>query len=140
MLIANRPITTPQTAVATTPIPLTNGAFRSADVQANFVTGGGGATVTAFVQTSLDGGATWADVACFGFTTSSAVKIFNLSTTAAVTSPITPTSGGLSANTAISGVMGNMWRALLTTTGTYAAGTNLRIDLVPRGPFGGSST
>jgi hypothetical protein len=139
MLIANRPITTPQTAVATTPSLLTNGAFRSADVQANFVTAGGGSTVTAFVQTSLDGGNTWADVACFGFTTSSAVKVFNLSTTAAVTSPITPTNGGLTANTAISGVMGNMWRALISSTGTYAAGTNLRVDITPRGPFGGSA-
>jgi hypothetical protein len=140
MLIANRPITTPVTLQATTPIPLTNGAFRSADVQANFVTGGGGTSVTAFVQTSLDGGNTWADVACFGFTTSSAVKVFNLSTTAAVTSPITPTNGGLTANTAISGIMGNMWRVLLTTTGTYASGTSLRVDLTPRGPFGASAT
>jgi hypothetical protein len=88
MLIANRPITTPQTAVATTPILLTNGAFRSADVQANFVTAG----------------------------------------------------GGLTANTALSGLAGNMWRALISSTGTYAAGTNLRIDLVPRGPYGASAT
>jgi hypothetical protein len=139
MLLANRSITTPVTLQATTPIVLTNGAFRSADVQASFVTAGGGSTVTAFVQTSLDGGATWADVACFGFTTSSAVKVFNLSTTAAVTSPITPTSGALTANTALAGVMGNQWRALISSTGTYA-GTTLRVDITPRGPFGASAT
>jgi hypothetical protein len=43
-------------------------------VQANFVYNSGGTNVTAYVQTSFDGGATAVDIACFQFTTSSARK------------------------------------------------------------------
>jgi hypothetical protein len=139
MILTDIGITTPNTGlVVGGPVPITNGAFESANLQANFAFGSGGATVSAFVQTTLDGGNTWADVANFSFTTSSAISIFNLSNFAAVIAAITPTNGALTANTAVSGIMGNMWRVLLTTTGTYA-GTTLRIDLVPRGPFGGSA-
>jgi hypothetical protein len=126
MLLANLPITTPLTASTTTPIVLANGLFRSADVQANFTYGSGGTTATAWVQTSLDGGATWVDTCAFGFTTASKVAVFNLSTTAAVIAPITPTDGSLAANTAIAGIVGNLWRVKLTTTGTYSAATRRR--------------
>jgi hypothetical protein len=138
MILANIALTTPQPDVATPFLAISNGLFRSIDVQANFTYGSGGASVTAFVQTSLDGGNTWADVACFGFATASKVSIFNLSTTTATTSPITPTNGTLASNTAIAGIAGNLWRALVSSTGTYN-NTTLRIDLVPRGPFGESA-
>jgi hypothetical protein len=139
MLLANLAITTPQTDVATPFLGLTNGLFRSVDVQANFTFGSGGTSATAFVQTSLDGGNTWVDVAAFGFTTASAIKVFNLSTVTATTSPITPTNGTLASNTAIAGIAGNLWRALVSSTGTYN-NTTLRIDLLPRGPFSESAT
>ena len=40
----------------------------------------GGTTAKAWVQTSLDGGTNWFDLACFSFTTAAAVKVFNLNT------------------------------------------------------------
>jgi hypothetical protein len=46
---------------------------------------------------------------------------------AAALTPITPTSGALAANTALNSIMGQLWRVLLVTVGTYA-GTTLRID------------
>jgi hypothetical protein len=135
MIIADVGITTPNTAVAIGNVPITNGIFSSAILQANFTYGSGGTTVSAWVQTTFDGGNTWVDAANFSFTTASAIAIFNLSSAAAVVAPVTPTSGTLTANTAVGEMMGRMWRVLLTSTGTYV-GTTLRIDLAPRGPFG----
>ena len=111
-----------------------------AAIQANFTYGSGGTTVSAWVQTSFDGGLTWVDATSFGFTTSSAKSIFNLSGLTAVIAPITPTDGSLLANTAVAGIIGSQWRVKYTTTGTYAGGMTLRIDIAPRGPFGGSAT
>jgi hypothetical protein len=77
VLLTSQAITTPNT-LATLPIVLNNGIFSSADIQANFTFGSGGATVSAWVQTTFDGGATWVDAANFSFTTASAIKVFNL--------------------------------------------------------------
>lgn len=139
MLLANLTITTAVTAQTTPVAYVGNGAFMSADIQGNFTYGSGGTTVAAYVQTSLDNGTTWCDVASFSYTTTSGCSIFNPSTTAGVIAPITPTDGSLTANTAIDGVLGNLWRVKYTTTGTYAGNTTLQIALVPRGPFGGSA-
>ena len=133
MLLTSQAITTPNT-LATLPIVLNNGIFSSADIQANFTFGSGGATVSAWVQTTFDGGATWVDAANFSFTTASAIKVFNLNANTGVVAPITPTNGTLTANTAVAEMIGNRWRVLLTTTGTYS-NTTLRIDIAPRGPF-----
>lgn len=135
-LLANLTITTAVTASTTTVVNIPNGVFSTAAIQGNFTYGSGGTTFSAWVQTSLDGGLTWTDVANFSGTTSSTRTIFNPSTIVGIIAPITPTDGTLTANTAIDGVLGNQWRVKYTTTGTYAGGTTLRIDLVPRGPFG----
>ena len=50
-----------------------------------------------------------------------------------MTTQYTPTDGTLAANTAKDGLLGNMYRAKLTTTGVYAANTTVRIDLVTDG-------
>ena len=41
--------------------------------------------------------------------------------------------GALAANTCQDGLLGNMYRAKYTTTGTYAGNTNVRIDLMTDG-------
>jgi hypothetical protein len=133
VLLTSQAITTPNT-LATLPIVLNNGIFSSAILQADFTYGSGGTTVSAFVQTTFDGGATWVDAANFSFATASAIKAFNLNANAAVIAPLTPANGTLTANTAIAEMIGNRWRVLLTTTGTYS-NTTLRIDIAPRGPF-----
>ena len=59
--------------------------------------------------------------------------LFNLSSATPVTSQYTPTDDSLAANTCKDGLLGNMYRAKLTTTGVYAANTTVRIDLATDG-------
>lgn len=121
-------ITTALTALVTGSTKLF-GAPRNLTVQANFVYGSGGTSVDAYLQTSLDGGATWIDVANFHFTTSSGIKIYTLSALTPKTTAVTPTDGSLTANTAVDGVLGPMFRVKYTTVGTYGGTTSLAIDI-----------
>lgn len=102
-------------------------------LQANFTYGSGGTSADAYVQTSLDGGGTWVDVAEFHFTTSSARVLYNLNSSTSVTTQYTATDGTLSANTAKDGLFGSQWRVKYTTVGTYAGSTTLRIDAFANG-------
>jgi hypothetical protein len=87
---------------------------------------GGGTTAKAWVQTSLDGGSTWMDIASFAFTTTTATRAYHL-TPAAVTSIATPTDGSLADNTAVNGFLGDRFRVKLTTTGTYTGASSFVI-------------
>lgn len=102
-------------------------------LQGNFTYGSGGTSVDAWVQTSLDGGSTWEDVANFHFTTSSQRFIYNLNSGTSVTTEYTPTDGTLAANTSKDGIIGNLWRVKFTSVGTYAGGTTLRVDMIADG-------
>ncbi len=106
-------------------------------IQCNLTWGSGGTTVDADIQTSLDGGTTWTDVANCNFATIAASKrlIWTLesSLVAAPVQVATPTDGGMTANTALSGVFGTMWRVKYQTTGVFAGGTTLRIDAIANG-------
>jgi hypothetical protein len=102
-------------------------------LQANFTYGSGGTSVDAYVQTSLDGGGTWIDVAEFHFTTASERYAYNLNSSTSVTSEYTATDGSLSANTAKDGIFGPQWRIKYSSVGTYAGGTSLRIDAYANG-------
>ena len=102
-------------------------------LQGFLTSGSGGTTIDAWVQTSFDGAVTWTDVANFHWTTSGSRFLYNLSSLTAVATEYTPTDGTLAANTAKDGLLGTHWRVKYTTTGTYAGGTILRVDAVPRG-------
>jgi hypothetical protein len=82
--------------------------------------GTGGTTAKVYIQTSLDQGATWVDIACLAFTTTGAVKVVNLSGLTPKTTPVTPTDGALTDDTCVDGVLGDRLRAKIVTTGTYA--------------------
>jgi len=97
-------------------------------VQGKFVYVSGGTNAKAWFQTSLDAGATWIDIAEFTFTTSTATRVYSLDTTA-VTTQYTPTDGTLTANTSKGGILGDRFRVKYTTTGTYAGGTTLAVDV-----------
>jgi hypothetical protein len=86
----------------------------------------GGTTAKAWVQTSLNGGVSWMDVASFAFTTTTAARAFHL-TSAAVTSIATPSDGTLTDNTCVNGFIGDRVRVKLTTTGTYTGASSLVI-------------
>lgn len=99
-------------------------------IQAVFTYGSGGATAKAYVQTTLDEGATWIDVACFAFTTASATKVSALTGAVAPASQaFAPSDGALADNTIIQGVLGDQWRVKLITTGAYATSTTLAVTL-----------
>lgn len=121
-------ITTALTAEISSRVACQDGTPRSAVIQAAFTYGSGGTSADAWIQTSVDGGVTWTDICNFHFTTSSARFVFNLSALTPVTTEYTPTDGTLAANTAKDGILGPIYRAKVTTVGTYAA-TTLRVDL-----------
>lgn len=100
-------------------------------LQAVFTYGSGGTTCKAWVQTSLDGGTTWFDIASFAFTTASATRMYNL-TDAAVTAIATPGDAALADNTSVNGFLGPLFRVKITSTGTYAGSTTLTITAVPK--------
>lgn len=102
-------------------------------VQANFTYGSGGTTVDAYLQTSVDGGATWIDIAQFHFTTASARFVYNLNSQTPVTTEYTATDATLAANTSKDGIVGPLFQVKLVTTGTYAAST-LQIDVSAQEP------
>jgi hypothetical protein len=103
----------------------------SASIQIRFAYGSGGATCKVYVQTSLDQGTTWVDVICATFTTASGNKAFNLSGLTPRTMAVTPADGALADDTAVDGILGDWWRAKVTSTGTYA-NTSLAIRLTAR--------
>jgi hypothetical protein len=132
-ILLNSTITTALTASVTTPEQFRDGDPESAVIQGTLAYGSGGTTADVWVQTSVDEGTSWTDVANFHFTTASARFLFNLSALTPVTTEYTPTDGTLTANTAKDGLLGPLWRCKTTTTGTYAGGTVLRVDVAPRG-------
>lgn len=87
--------------------------------------GAGGTAVIATVQTSLDQGATWIDIARMDFATAGAQKIMNLSGLTPRTSAyaVTP----LNAEGANDGILGDRLRAAVVSTGTYTGSTVLSI-------------
>jgi hypothetical protein len=101
--------------------------------QANFTYGSSGTTAKAWVQTSIDDGATWIDVMCFSFTTSSGIIVQAVTITTALAADTVPTDGTLAANTILSGLLGDRLRVKYTTTGTYAGGTTLALDICAKG-------
>ena len=104
-------------------------------LHANFVYGSGGTSADVYVQTSVDGGASWFDIANFHFLTTSGkkVSVVECSPATPFTAATVPGSAALSANTVLNGVIGDRVRALVTTVGTYAGGTTLAIDMVAKG-------
>lgn len=130
-LVAPTVITTALTKKLVSPVfkQLQPGPF-NATLSAEFSYGSGGTTADAYVQTSLDGGISFFDVANFHFTTASAKGAFNLSSLTPVTTQLAVfNNGALLANTAVDGILGDQWQVIFTTTGTYAGGTTLAVYL-----------
>lgn len=104
----------------------------AATISARFSYGSGGTSCKVWVQTSLDQGVTWVDIACFAFTTSSAHKMTNLSAALETANQLTPTDGALADNTNVDSILGDRLRVKITTTGTYAGSTTLAVRAAVR--------
>jgi hypothetical protein len=94
-------------------------------LSARLAYGSGGTSCYAVVETSLDQGVTWVQIARFDFTTSGLQKVLTVS-------GLTPriaaaTAGSLAADTALDGTLGDRLRATVVSTGTYAGSTVISI-------------
>lgn len=108
-------VTAPLTASAQTATEGLDG-ISAVTIEARFAYGSGGTTCAAVVQTSFDGGTTWIDIARFDFTTASATKVANLS---GHLSKAVSAYTALAAEGVFDGVLSDMLRAVITSTGTY---------------------
>lgn len=102
-------------------------------VQSKFLYGAGGTTAKVFVQTTLDGGATWVDIVSHAFTTAAGTKVSSVTSDVAPASQgLTPGDGALTDNTIIQGVIGSRIRAKVVTTGTYSGATSIDVRVVAK--------
>lgn len=104
-------------------------------LEAQFVYGSGGTSADVYVQTSIDGGLSWFDIANFHFLLVSANKLSAVVWDPATPFPAgtTPGSGALASNTVLNGILGDQIRALVNTSGTYGGSTSIRVDAVAKG-------
>jgi hypothetical protein len=122
-------VTAPLTAQVQTPITDLDGML-GLTLEASWSGGTGGTSVTADVQTSLDGGTTWRDIARFDFTTAADVKQCNLS---GLLSKAIGDYAPLSANTVNDGILGDQLQVVITSVGTFTGtGGTLTVRAVAR--------
>lgn len=121
-----------QQATPAAQVPVNLQGMTALSCQARFLYGSGGTQVNVFIQTSLDQGATWIDLANIQFTTSSGTEEINLSGLAAVTTPTAPGYLTLAANTTFNGPLGDRLQAQVVSQGTYGSGTLVSVRCVAR--------
>lgn len=121
-------ITAAMTSEAQTEIVDLDGML-SASIVARLAYGSGGTSIAAIVETSMDGGTAWYHVARFDFTTSTATKYANLS---GLTAKAAASYAALASEGVNDGLIGPIFRANLTTVGTYAGNTVLDIRMACR--------
>lgn len=131
-ILASTPITGAVTGSVGSEFTIREGVLYLAAL-ANFTYGSGGTTAKFWLQTSLDRGVTWRDVACFAFTTASAKKTSALSSAIALAAAVAVSDGALADDSILNGLLGDRWRVKYTTTGTYAGGTTIQISVVAKG-------
>jgi hypothetical protein len=107
--------------VTTTPVPISDAAYVLLLASLDWTSGG--TAVKAYVQTSLDNGTTWIDIACFAFATADATKMSKVLAVASLTAVTVPTDGTLADNTVLDGVIGDQLRVKYVVTGTYVSTT-----------------
>lgn len=94
--------------------------------------GGGGTSIKAYLQTSLDQGTTWIDIACIAMLAASLHRVVNLSGLTPKTTLITPTDGALADDSCVDGILGDRFRTKLVSVGTYASSTVVSSRIVAR--------
>jgi hypothetical protein len=88
--------------------------------------GSGGTNLKLFLQTSIDNGATWADVANHAYLAADLARISVVSAFVAPGSQaFAPTDAALGDNLVVNGLFGDRLRIKYTSTGTYAGNTTI---------------
>lgn len=116
-------VTVPATTICSPVIGLTG--MQSLTVSLRFAWGSSGTAVKVYLQTSLDGGNVWIDIACVVFNTASEHEVLNFSALTPKTTPLVPTDGSLADDTAVDGLLGDRVRLKVVSTGTYAGNSAL---------------
>jgi len=99
-------------------------------LEADFDYGGsGGTTCIVRVQTRLGAGGDWIDIARLDFATTSARKACTINGLAA---KAVAAVAALGAEGVLDGILGDALRAVVTSTGTYGANTNLAVRAAVR--------
>lgn len=131
ILLPSTAITTAVSAGLSTPLTGLIG-LSILSAQAVFTYGSGGTSAKFYLQTTLDSGATWFDIACWAFATTTATRIQSVRAMTAVAANVTPVSKALADNTILDGLLGDQLRIAYTTVGTYAT-TSIVITASARG-------
>jgi hypothetical protein len=105
------------------------GGMLAASIAVNFATGTGGTSLKVMIETSLDQGQTWLEVARLAFALGG-LKVVNLSGLTPVATPVA--GAALSDNTIQDGILGDRFRARILTVGTYTGNTSLSIRMNAR--------
>lgn len=105
------------------------GGMSSFTAWADFVYGSGGATAILKLQTTLDQGLSWIDVLRFDFAQANRKAIASVG----VFGNVAPAAVAvLGAEGKLDNILGDRLRAVLTTTGTYAANTSIACRIAAR--------
>jgi hypothetical protein len=100
-------------------------------IESVFVRAAGGTTTKVYIQTSLDGGTTWFDVAQHDFATTTASKLSAVNRCIApATQAVAPGDGALTADTIVQGILGDRVRAKVAVVGTYTGASSLKVVAV----------
>jgi hypothetical protein len=119
LTIFNGPI---PAAGTSTSIPVTQiGDLQALTIEGEFVYGSGGTTAKAYIQTSLDGGTTWVDIANLAFALATIKKISKVLRVNTLAAAYVPTDGTLTDDTVKDGLLGDQLQVKLIVVGTYAA-------------------
>ncbi len=105
------------------------GGMKSLTAWADFVYGSGGSTAILKLQTSLDQGLSWIDILRFDFAQANRKAIASVGVFAGVA----PASvAALGAEGKLDNILGDRVRAILTSSGTYAANTSIACRIAAR--------
>lgn len=103
----------------------------AAAVQLNFTAGAAGGTIKATIETSLDQGDSWVEIARLAFATANAERVLNFSALTPRTAPYTP--AALSDDSAIDGILGSRMRfSILKAGSAYTGNASLAVRMTAR--------
>lgn len=100
-------------------------------VQVKFGYGSGGGSGSYYLQTSLDQGNTWIDIAANNFTTASLTDLWNFRADASI-GPVNPSDGSMTAGTKQDGVLGDRLRLKIITASTAYVNTTVAVRICAR--------
>ena len=110
------------------PLELQNELTTQFSLQKTFATATGGTSCDTYVQTSFDGGTTWADVVHFAQDALTATRaVAGVTSVSTAAAPTAATDGAQTVNTINQGLFGPWWRVKYVLVGSYTSG-NLRVD------------